>query len=395
MQALSEEELSHARWAHTAGEKAREVRAARLTDLADREDAIRTGLEVLNDEHAKGTKASSVRLRTGAYRHGGDDVVDREVDPRLSNKRRGEHPAALKAARAQTLGGRPPFSRLINRKGWALHLELAAIAMGHFRAEPLVRPDLSDIRNTGKGSWAVILGDAGKEEPRRRHVTDALVRLKENNLVALRSRRGKRYQLFDDWELFDEDGSRQRYTVPEGDVLGEGVLNVSVEFFLRGWASVLTGPEIVAYLMLRHLSVQYSLSHARPGVGVGIAPSMREGKFGVTKGTYAALNELEEFGLVERVTPRQPGKVKGDKPREVDRWRVVREALQRDGFDTVSTVLRERRTPARMARFDPLAVPLEFDVLEALVPAAGTDGAATTAEAPGAAAVAELPEQRS
>lgn len=358
-------------WADAAGEHARDARRRRLDVLEARESQIRAGADLLIEERDAGIKVAEVTLRDGFIRRSGELLVAREVDPRLSPQRKAEFPGELQKARRAAKAVRPPLARLVNRNGWAVPLELSALAVASFRAEPGHRVDLTDVPNVGPASWSVLVGDPARSEPARRHVTDALRRLRDEGLLGLPGLHGREYQRFDDWELWAEDGARERYSVPE-----QG-LRVPVDFWLRGWALVLTPPEIATYFMMRSLARQYSVRHAR--IGVGVAPSRREQVFGITKGVYACANELEEFGLLERTTERQPG-TPGADPREVDRWKVRPGALNRDAFDTVTTVLREKPTPARMARFDPSSDLSDFlaDLADTKAPAPG--------EAPPAAA---------
>lgn len=86
----------------------------------------------------------------------------------------------------------------------------------------------------------MVLGDPARAEQARRHVTDGLRRLPDEGLIGLE---GLARQSFGVWELWDEDGTRTRYTAPD---VG---LRVSSDFWLRGWASELTGPDIATYLM--------------------------------------------------------------------------------------------------------------------------------------------------
>lgn len=352
VQAVPAHVMRHQQWADAAGDRARRARETRLKQLKARKDAIDAGLALLKQEHRHGTKASQVLLRTGLYRHENVEVTDRDVDPALSPQRQAEHPGVLQAARKERKDARPPLSRLINRKGAAPHLLVGALAIANFREPAGKRPDLTDLNNTGKHSWSVVLGDPARSEQARRHVTDGLRRLRAEGLLGLKGLKGSSRQSFDHWEMWDEDGSRTRYTVP-----GVG-LGVSSDFWLRGWASVLTGPEIATYLMVTHLAGQYAPAHA--AAGIFAAPSRREQLFGITKGIYACANELEEFGLIERTTPRQPGNLPAGEKRQVDRWRVHQDALKRDAYETVTTVLRDKPTPARMARYDALNEFTEF-----------------------------------
>lgn len=148
---------------------------------------------------------------------------------------------------------------------------------------------------------------------------------------------------FSGWALLQEDGSEAEYVVPQNG------FDVPVEFWLKGWAAVLTPPEILAYFMVRHAAATWPAAHSSQGVG--IAPAAREQRYGVTRSTYATLNELEEFGLVARTTERQPGAAEEAKPREVDRFQL-RGGLQLDAFTTVRDVLVRKQTPLRLAQYD-------------------------------------------
>lgn len=372
---VSADDVRRQQWADKAGDAARAERAARLAGLEARESYIRAASDFFINERDAGTRADDVVIRTGAIKHPDSVQVDRDADPALWPQRAAENPGALARVRAQNKDARPPLSRLINRKGAALHLEVSVLAIANFRSPVGRRVDVTDLRNTGRHSWAVALADPSRSEPARRHVTDGLRRLHDEQLLGLKGRHGTSYQLFRDWELWCEDGSRDPYTVPDVGV------RLSADFFTRGWSNVLTGPEIVAFLMFRHLSVQYSVKHANDGIGA--APAKREQVFGITQGIYACANELEEFGLIERTTERQPGKVKPGDQREVDRFKVIPGAFGRDAFDTVRKVLADKPTPARMARFDPLAGLEEF-MLD--TQAAQAAPGAVPAQAPGATA---------
>jgi hypothetical protein len=115
---------------------------------------------------------------------------------------------------------------------------------------------------------------------------------------------------------------------------------------------VLTGPEIVSYLMIRHMADELRAAHLERGVGV--APRTRRQEFGVSKEVYAALNEVEELGLITRTTTRQPGQRRDGNPREVERFQLREDTLENDAYETAKAVFTASPTPARLARYDPL-----------------------------------------
>lgn len=170
----------------------------------------------------------------------------------------------------------------------------------------------------------------------RRHVVDGLKRLLSLDLIRLERTNSQRPG-FGRWTLLSEDGTGAPFTVPTSG------LAVPVSFWTQGWAAVLTPSEILAYLMVRQLATQYSGKHVE--LGVGLPPARREQWFGVTKSTYATLNELEEFGLLKRTsnTQEQP-QGEGAQPRDVDRFRLDDRGLRVDAYRTVTSALRSPAT---------------------------------------------------
>jgi hypothetical protein len=204
--------------------------------------------------------------------------------------------------------------------------------------------DLSDIPNTGKASWAKLVGDADPPEVARRHVVDGIKRLRRLDLVHLGGP-ASRNAGFSQWGLLCEDGSGRPYRVASGGV------RVPVEFWTSGWAQVLTPTEILAYLMVRHLAQAHPVAHSQ--IGVGAAPAVRRQRYGVTKTAYAALNELEELGLLRRTTPRHPRGLAPASPREVDRFQLTSDGIARGALERAKTVFTRHETPIRISQYDP------------------------------------------
>lgn len=347
VEAVDQDELRRQQWTHGAADRLRKARERRVRELEDRHNAIRDGIDTLSTEHVRGTQCSTVVLRPAFYWRN-VDLQEIDADPACAPQRARENPDVLKAALARSLAGRPPLSRLVNRGGAALPLELAALAVAQFRRTS-GPSNVEGIPNTGGHSWAKIIGDSSRTEPVRRHLATGLERLKREALVALRSLHGRGWQSYDGWELLAEDGSTDPYTVPDHG------LKVPADFWLTGWAAVLTGPEIVTYLMLRHLAEDLPGVHANQGVGV--APRVRNQRYGVSKEAYACASEMEEFGLLRRTTQRRssvPQGAAGASVSEVQRFQIVEETLKLDAYDTVSAALTTQRTPARVAQYDPM-----------------------------------------
>jgi hypothetical protein len=367
---VDEAEMSRMRWADKAGDRLRKVREKRLEALALREAAVSNGMRTLGGEHRKGTKCDVVLLREAFYRNELDGLEDEDADPARSPQKAAENPGVLQQARADELKRRPRMGRLVNRPGAALPLVLAAVATTQFRGR--YGPGaMAGIPNTGSNSWAKIIGDPSKTEPVRKHIASGLERLAKEGLVGLRSQRGRGYQSYDGWELFVEDGTGGMYEPPDSG------LEVPSAFWLRGWAAVLTQAEVATYLMF--LDAAALLPGAHLNQGVGLAPRTRRQYYGITKEIYAAASELEEFGLLERTTQRRSSVPPQDgqdpaNPKEVQRFRIVPEALERVAFEVVSEVMQSHRTPARIAQYDPLA---GFDLDAFLLPGTDTSVPAT------------------
>lgn len=327
-------------WVERAAATARDQRRRRRSDLEARERAIEDAMDLFRTEH-KLMSHRSLRIRP--------ELVFRDrkltavtVDPAL-RPRRGELNPALAASIRDDIRGRPPLARLANRSGLAVPLEIAALGVAHFRGDAGDSTSFEDISTVGRLSWASLVGDRDVSAPgrARRHVVDALRRLSGERLVQLPSRSG-RQQPWEGWSLLREDGEgSHEYTVP-----GAG-FRLPVDFWLRGWAAVLTPAEIVAYLMIRHHAEKYPDAHGFKGVGV--APRVRRQQYGVTDSIYATLNELVEFGLLA-FAPGDPNAAPS--VRVVNRYQLNPGGLRVDAYSKVTTVLKLRPTPARIAGHD-------------------------------------------
>lgn len=324
-------------WAMKARETARERRKQRSAVLYRRQPAIEEAVRLFHVELGSRPTVDSVKLRTGlVYKHNDDPPP--ATDPAISPQRTLANPGALSAARRERLADRPPLGQLVNRRGAAIPLLITALGVAGIRHVEGERADLADIENVGKASWAKRIGDADPADIARRHVVDGVKRLRANDLVALRKTVGQGGG-YSGWRLQSEDGSGGEYTVPS--VPG---LRVPVKFWSNGWAAALMPTEIATYLMVTYLAYAYVGMHNE--AGVGIAPSARQQNFGISKEVYATLNELEEFGLVERTRARQTDP---DAPREVDKFKLTRGGLDATAFDRISAALR-KPVPLRLSR---------------------------------------------
>lgn len=333
---------ARAQWLRAARDNLLANREKRRERLIWREPAIKAGSSRYEAEFQLGVQKPSVTIREGMF-VSAVPLEPWESDPSRAPKRSAENPDVLSQVVSARVNRRAPLGQLVHRRGAAAPLFVSAIGIASFRGLPGDSVDFSDIANSGKSSWAKLIGDGDRAEVARRHVVDGVKRLRSVGVVrlatAISSSPG-----FSGWGLLQEDGSEAEFVVPQ---VG---LSVPADFWLKGWAAVLTPPEILTYFMLRHAAETWPAAHASQGVG--IPPTAREQRYGVTKSTYATLNELEEFGLVKRTSERQPGSVDEAKPREVDRFQVQNGGLKRNAFSTVTEVLGQKQTPLRLAHYD-------------------------------------------
>lgn len=138
---------------------------------------------------------------------------------------------------------------------------------------------------------------ASRRDARLRQVKRALDTLAAKGLVALPNQRAARGK-HKDFRLLDEGGLRLTgppvpYRVPVAG--GKGLIDVPVDFFLRGWVYVLTKSEIALWFMLRHLQVLGGV----PGAELTIFGADRLRRYGLKKDAYKAWWLLERAGLIE------------------------------------------------------------------------------------------------
>ena len=331
----------HLAWTNAAAERARKARKDRSDRLLLRRDAIRAGQAMLEKELAT-LQPSTVILRPGLL-YSPTEEAEENVNPALSTRRPAGDPGLLSAIVQSRVADRPPLGQLVHRGGASIPLLLAAVGVAAARSLPREPVDLSDIPNTGTKSWAKLIGDSDPPEVARRHIVDAVKRLRQKDLVRLRGPIATNPG-YSAWQLCSEDGDGDPYRVPSAG------LHLPVHFWRNGWFQVLTPPEIVTYLMIRHLAMIFSATHDDRGVGA--PPARRRQRYGVTKRAYATLSELEEFGLVRRRTPRRPEAEPADSVREVSRFQIIEGGLNQDAYATVKRTLDDWPIPLRAYRYD-------------------------------------------
>lgn len=357
---VAERDLAGMRFTQQAADRHRAGREGRLSELERRAAVIRNAHMALGRLTADCAGRNFVRLRPGLYStERREPVAERVTDPALSPQKAGQHPGALASALRNEVSGRAPLGRLIHRPGPSTTLELVAVAVVQMLDSAGRREDLAEYENVfgGDRSWGHLIGDPEAGERLRRHVVDALKRLRDLRLIQLRSPATAQPN-WRGWDLLDEDGSGRRYTVPE-----DG-LDIPIEFWTQGWLHVLEPTEVAVYLMLADLRRQLPGHHERRGVGA--PPSRRRAEYGISDETYSAYNELVEFGLITK-EPSVHDKRAGRIPKEVaqqvrdgrvqldvERFRIVDDGLRTPAVDKVMDVLKQHPTPTRFEDFDPL-----------------------------------------
>jgi hypothetical protein len=220
----------HQLWAEAAGERGRTDRRARRKLLQKRRPAVTEATRTLRQEQRVGPadKADSIWLRPAFVF---TDIQDAQLpgpDPALHPQRK---TGLLGAAVREKVLQRPPLGRLVHRGGWAMTLELMALAVGTFRSTPDDRPDWSGIENvvgtpSKAPSWGRLMADPTSPADARRRLVAALGRLDELGLVRLARKRNGR-QSWMGWRPLAEDGSRHEFT------RADGGLEVPVDFWLN------------------------------------------------------------------------------------------------------------------------------------------------------------------
>ena len=130
---------------------------------------------------------------------------------------------------------------------------------------------------------------------------------------------------------------------PITDIPVDPVIDIPVDFFLYGWAHVLSPAEIATYLMLRHLTYTHKADQ-----GVFVCAKPREQFYGLRRDVYESHRLLCLYGIVERVhnkNRRNDGTVRSfnteGNPLEPHRFIFPPDALKRDAFEVVVRNLRD------------------------------------------------------
>ncbi|MGW6691273.1 hypothetical protein, partial [Streptomyces sp. NPDC054961] len=224
----------------------------------------------------------------------------------------------------------PPLTQLLHPRGIALRLYLLAVFEAHCRLEPR-EAWTSGRALTGRLGWSdfvavdaayssqkgylhdEVLQDRDGQSCRVRQVQGALRTLEGvggggQALVEVpRKKNGARdYAAF---SLMSERGrggtlTPDRYVLPEPGV--DKVISIPSDFFLQGWAQVLTPAEVATWLVLQLLSQAFPRKHAVSGVY--LYANKREGYFRLRRDSYEdSCNALRSFGLIRE--PRLPESV--------------------------------------------------------------------------------------
>ncbi|WP_216209778.1 hypothetical protein [Amycolatopsis aidingensis] len=209
--------------------------------------------------------------------------------------------------------GHSPIARLITPRGVALQTFLVAL----FEAQCMHRYGTNPVNNRvlraterGEIGWLDLVASVADADPANsvertteqgnllRQVKAALRTLAAAHLARLAggTTQNGRFEAF---EIGHESGGDDflPYTVPR--VRLPGLIRVPVDFFLKGWAHVLSPAEIATYLMFSDLASQFPSQHKENGVFV--AGSTRERLYGLRRDIYEAHRSLTDFRLVERL----------------------------------------------------------------------------------------------
>jgi hypothetical protein len=232
---------------------------------------------------------------------------------------------------------RPPCSALVHRPSLALSLYLSALLEAQARTPKAgALPARSRRPLVAREGWATLLGYSHLPAARRRErLRRALDQLEKRGLVLLGPARTHRR--YDDFELQSDDGEGRNYTVP-----GKAQsFAVPLNFFTSGWHLVLEPREIATWLMLKEMTDFLLDPEAVNSDGVGVAPSQRHERYGITSEVYEAHRELTELGLLETIDT-VPGRRHGridpsgeDTPSYLEtlRFHINKEALSNNALE--------------------------------------------------------------
>ena len=217
----------------------------------------------------------------------------------------------------------PPATELLkNRSHHGLHLKLDLFylwAAGSESPDPK-HGDVHTVRGFYDSDVAELFGFPITDVNGKRRIANARKRLAglrppgqpsltetpksdegEVRLLDIEPREGRTPVI----RLLKEDGSGEKYCPPGAPGSGGKYYKLPVEFWTAGWHLHLSGPAVVALLVLAH---QNELAKANKPSSphhkeLWVNPTRRETRFGFSEDTwYKGANELVDFGLADRIT---------------------------------------------------------------------------------------------
>jgi hypothetical protein len=286
----------------------------------------------------------------------------RKLHLSVCRKRRDVHRQGLRVLQvavrrsflATDLARSTPISRLITPRGIGLQTYLVALfeaQCGHRKGNVPEndRPILT--AEPGEISWLELVASTVHADPEHtverateqdnlaRQLKAALRTLDSERLVRLGDRvKNGRFEKF----MVGHESGREpflSYRIPMGKV--DGIVQIPIEFFLRGWVHVLTPAEIAIYLMILDLATTFERPHAASGVY--ISGSRRENAYTLRRDVYEAHRQLASFGLIQKMPdPRRwpSGQLRNYRA-AIDngevllahRFKIVDRAFRRDALD--------------------------------------------------------------
>ncbi len=225
----------------------------------------------------------------------------------------------LRASRDAPL---PPATELLkNRSHHGLHLKLALFylwAAGSESPDPKYG-DVHTVRGYYDSDVAAFFGFPTTDVNGKRRIANARKRLAglrppgqpslaetpksgegEVRLLDIEPRKGRTPVI----RLLKEDGSGEKYRSPGAPGSGGKYYSLPVEFWKAGWHLHLSGPAVVALLVLAHQNEIEKAKKPSPNhAELWVNPTLRETRFGFSEDTwYKGANELVHFGLADRIT---------------------------------------------------------------------------------------------
>lgn len=254
-----------------------------------------------------------------------------------------------------------PLASLITTKGIALQAYLIAVFEAQCRHNAGEQPKNNrPLLATGRyehGWLDLVASHAASAQPpttlrdnRLRQLKRALLHLQREHLIELSS--AKQRDRFEHFRLLDEGGRLTDraetilYRVPDPDsraLISDALVPLPVEFFLGGWAHVLSPAETALYLILCCLAQQYPIDHDEHGVF--LTGERRIDHYSLSRDAYESHQLLTAYGLIEKLdnpNRRPDGSVyrfKGvtGNPLEPHRFRLKDQALNRNAWRAVTT----------------------------------------------------------